>query len=243
MEQDLELIESYLQGTLTVEEQSAVEDRMRNDTAFASRVRLVDEMSKALNTEVADFKKDLEIIEQELKSKKKNSRQNFNYRYLMAAAVSIVALVVASYLIWFQAPTPDRLFSDYFQVPPENITVRASSGSELLRAALQAYNQQDYQSAVSGFEQVLANEPENEGVLFYSGICYLALEQPQDARNRFHILQKFESGEYLTAAQWFLGLTYLKLNDIDKARDILSALHEKGAGKYAADAGQLLKEL
>ena len=241
MEKDLEIIENYLAGNLEAAQKAQVENRIDKDPSFAQKVSLVKETSEVLKIDVAGFRKDLATIEEEFATNRWSIRRFFKENsYLMAAAIALIAMVGVSYLIWFQNPPTSELFAANFQIPPENITTRADLESNALTQGLEAYNEQNYLSANEQFAQVLTSDPNNQAVLFYSGICHLTLSEEQQAIDKFEKIIASGTGEYLTAAKWYLGLTYLKLQDIPQSKVVLEELYQSESGTYEARAGDLL---
>ena len=241
MEQDLALIDEYLHGNLSPEERVKVDRRIKQDPVFANRVRIIRDSEIAMSHDIEGFKNDLKEIDSNFRSIKSQSDLVLNKSsYLLAAAATIISLVFAGYLIWFQNPTPDRLYAVNFQIPAENITVRAGGMDDTLSAALQAYQEADYGQAVLLFEQVLKTKPDYQGVIFYAGICYLSVDKDQEARDKFQKVLALEPKEYHSAARWYLGLTFLKIDELEHAKDVLQQLYESKSGNYSKDAGRLL---
>jgi tetratricopeptide (TPR) repeat protein len=241
VEKDLETIENYLAGTLEAAQKAQVENRIDTDPSFAQKVSLVKETRDVLKIDVEGFRKDLETIEEEFAANRWSIHQFFKENsYLMAAAVALIAVVGVSYLIWFQNPPTSELFAANFQIPPENITTRADLESNALSKGLRAYSEENYLSANEQFEQILTTDPNNQAVLFYSGICHLTLSEEQQAIDKFERIITDGPGEYLTAAKWYLGLTYLKLEDLLRSKVVLEELYQSESGTYAARAGDLL---
>ena len=71
MEQDIELIEKYLADQLSAEERTQVETRLQHDTAFAERMKLIEQTQKALTSDVDLFRADLDDVYQEYQAAQK----------------------------------------------------------------------------------------------------------------------------------------------------------------------------
>ena len=244
MEQDIELLERYLNGDLHSNEKEEVEERLKSDPTFADRMKILQDSKAAILNPVDDFRNELrQVINEQEQGALVEEKRPFNWRYGIAAALFAIALTFAAYLIMLKPPTADALYADNFNIPPENITVRDQPGDDLLSEALDAYNQDNYQEALGLFQEFLQEDPQHQGVMFYSGICQLVLDQNEQALVTFQNISTQQTGEYLTAAQWYLGLTYLKLDHLDQAKATLGDLHRAGNGNYSRDAGILLEKI
>ena len=107
---------------------------------------------------------------------------------------------------------------------------------------MEAYNRGDYQQALRGFDLVLADSVEDYGVIFYSGICMLILDQPDASISRFQKIPK-AAASYYAPATWYLAMSHLKQDRVEDAKTILQDLASTHTGKYGKDARQLLREL
>ncbi len=245
MEQEIELIENYLAGTLSESERKETEQRLQNDPKFAERVTLIQDMRQAVNSPVEDFRNDLREEFDAYQSRHQTERTPspfFERPYLIAASVLLLVGLFAIYMVFLKSPSPQQLYASNFSPPPENITIRNDDVADTeLQLALKAYNDQQYTVALNHFDKTSRTIPENEAVLFYSGICHLALEESEAAGERFQ--QILQSSNYGTAAQWYLGLSYLQIGKSDKAKTVFEALAKASQSNYAKKAEYILQNL
>lgn len=241
MEKDIELIENYLAGHLSDDDRLAVEERIAAEPEFASRFEIIKGSYIALNPEVQALENDLQSIYQDFK--KASTSGGWRMSYTIAASVLVITLAFLGYFLWVQNPGPESLYISYLEIPANNIATRGEAGKEALIRGMEAYDQQDYQLALDQLQEVLKDQPTHDGAIFYSGICQLTLAQDQNALDSFKSFDRLTSSEYYTPAQWYLGLVYLKMEDIQSAKQVLTKLQQSGNGKYAVQAEELLREL
>ncbi|GJM30129.1 MAG: hypothetical protein DHS20C17_27640 [Cyclobacteriaceae bacterium] len=242
MEQDIKLIEDYLNGDLSPEDRSMVSNRLKEDSVFARRFEIIRGSQLALDPEIELFESDLKSVQNEYQSASETLTW-WRKSYGVAAVLLIVSTTFLGYLFWFQNPSSESLYLSYLEAPPNNISVRGQLTDEQLIEAMEAYDQQNYALALEHLQQVLEVEPDHYGALFYTGVCYLLLEQYQSSLSLFQSLTKTDSNEYYTAAKWYLSLNLLKLDQIAKAKSELQQLQQMENGNYSRLAEKLLNEI
>jgi tetratricopeptide (TPR) repeat protein len=243
-ENDIDIIENYLTGKLSAEAQKEVEDRLLTDREFAQRVEIFKTLPHLVSEESHDFRNELEGIYQEYRKENSAARTISRRTFLMAASLALLISVIGI-LIWLlpASLTPQEMYATHFTVPADNITVRNDQEtSSTLQSAMEAYNEQDYASAVTQFENILRNNAYNVPVLFYSGISYLVLGENDKAVQNLQKVSQTEDAAYALTARWYLGLAYLKQDNIEQAREIFSSLKESGSS-YANKADTILQQL
>jgi len=242
VEQDIELIEKYLADQLSPAERTQVEERLQQDAQFARRMELIAQTRQAVDSEVDLFREDLDKAFEEYQATQKPSISFYQSPRLIAASILLLLGVGLGYFLLQSSNDPQELYTAYFQVPQENLTVRDDSSNGQLNMALEAYNQGNYQQALERFNLVLADSAEDYGVLFYSGICMMMLDQPDASINRLKQVPE-AAASYHAPATWYLAMNHLKKNQVQETKTILQGLAATHTGKYGKDARQLLKKL
>jgi tetratricopeptide (TPR) repeat protein len=104
-------------------------------------------------------------------------------------------------------------------------------------AAFQLYNQRDYKEAIVNFKYTLVNNPEDNEVNFYLGICMLLTNEPRNAIREFNlILNESENDSLINEAKWYKALALIKLDRIPQAKRLLGELSSE-------DSKKLLEEI
>lgn len=290
---DLELIESYLDKTMTNEEKLLFEERLKNEEELSSLYKemiwvipgIRKSARKNLKAELASYANDipnysdykletdidlekdfgLEIAENTLNVSARNEHLaesksfQFNWSYAVAAAVT---LLLASIFLFFNQTKPEQAFNlAYYEVgegaykfleDAENPSVSRGEpvSQESLNAVQQAYlsyQNFNYSNAIENFETAKKELGKNDAkFLFYLGNAYLANNQPQKAIDTFDELLSLDGNlnkEYVSKAKWYQALSYLKNEELEKAKSIFEDLSNNSTDSYKEKSLQLLEEI
>jgi tetratricopeptide (TPR) repeat protein len=114
----------------------------------------------------------------------------------------------------------DKLYLSYYS--PYEVSGTNRSGNEgevsLQVKAMQKFEQKDYEGAIKIFDEMKTNDKTNLSSNFYKGIAYLEMNKPNEAIKSLEIVIKNENNELIADAEWYLGLAYLKANDLINAK-------------------------
>lgn len=242
-EQDIDLIEQYLRGELAAKEAGDVRRRLAEDKAFAELYEDLRYIEKGLQH--AELSRALGVIQEAeaAASGAEPGRTALGWRLWLPIAASATLLVVAAWFFLTKATEPEELFAEYFEVYPnvEAPIYRDSSASDSLPTkdlAFRRYADDDFEGAIELFESIAAPD---EGTRFYLGMSYLANNNPQQAAAIWEPLSK-EAEDYTTQIQWYLALAWLKLDEVEKAKEVLGALAQSGTA-YEERSKAILKAL
>jgi len=238
-----ELIERYLEGSLSSDELEQFEQLKANDPNFRKEVAFHLGLEKAISEENRmEFKNKLKGFEKSSPLKKGSTKSWW-------AAAAVLLLAASSYFLWLQGtPSNEKLFAQNFE-PYRNIEqpiVRGdqgqSSGSEtdLKTAAFMAYESGDFKEAISLFSELFTTKNESYA-LFYGANAHLA--EGHSVKGIALLTQYLENpGRLKDKAQWYLALAYLKEGNLSEVRERLQKIIDaKGYGH--PQATKILKRL
>jgi TolA-binding protein len=174
--------------------------------------------------------------------KKSYSRRLFvQYISLSAAAIFGVFILIRTLL---PASNPENLFNSYYRpfdaVSPVTRSIN-NTESDNYSSAINSYKTGDYQSALTGFDLVLSKEPSSGQARFLLGLSQIALENYSPAISLLLDVAN-SSGEYAKEAKWYLGLSYLKTNNPQKAQECFEYL-ARSDGFYRERSEKILRRL
>ena len=230
-EKDIELIEKYFNGELTQDEMTEVDRRLASDNALG-KLRdetqdLIDGIQYSARNESL---KTMQAIEESLPpfEAEANIVPLYKKPWVLGVAASISIVLLGTYFFLQQPASEQDLFTQHFEVYPNIIapTVRGTESVESLKQ--RTYYQYDlghYQEALELLQQLPADEDEGAAYL-YSGICYLMLEDYESAIHSFEEYKQSGFDLFLPQVIWYLGLTYLKLDDLETARKVWAEIPE-----------------
>jgi tetratricopeptide (TPR) repeat protein len=261
-----ELIDKYLDGKLNQEEKSAFEQKLHTETALAEQVALQkkiiagikstsranlfqmlqeeDAKMPAYQPEVETENETENIVanKTEAKTITLNSASN-RQMYYWAAAV-ILLLLVPVFFFLEKTNSSNDIFASYFS-PYPNQEVTTGDSSTLPAQAMQHYGNRNYANALHIFEKMMGTDTDlaEAEVQFYKGNSHLALEHPKDAITCFEAVLALAPNKYTEEAEWYLALSYVKINEEKKAEVLLKKVAADDEHPYKKDAQDLLKKL
>lgn len=182
-------------------------------------------------------------------------------RQKMALAASFLLLVSVG--LWFFMGQNDtkisgneQVFDDAF-APHDNLAYRSTRSARRvgddekiddklnnLQKAFVCYDGQNYNRALQFFDlpDVVQQFP-TDSLNLYKAICFLKLDKPDQALISLKTVENTPNSALLQAGQWYSALTYLKINDVQKAKELLIAIQHRKENAYTKKAGKLLEEL
>lgn len=185
-----------------------------------------------------NFKNELEAELQEKYNiiKKTETRKSiFTLNKLwFSAAAAIILVLVSVYFINLNLSNVDvNQLAMETKMRHPGISKGISDNSDNLHNAISAFNKEDWQKAISGFELESSTDIESQ---FFLGLSYFYNKQYQKSSE---ILSKpiLENSLYKEEVNWFLGLSFYLSNDRSKAKGILSRIK---AGEWQYDNAQKL---
>jgi TolA-binding protein len=217
---NLEQIDNYLSGKLSRKEKKTFEELLSNDTGLRKeleQIRLLKNIIKVKGRE--ELKNRLNNIHDKILNKKisEPSRKS-----------SLNELL-------------DSIFYKYFNVYESLSVARSSKKESIYDLAIKAYNEENYSKAVKLFKKILKDSQKNPSVLFYCGISLLELGKHNEAKNKFMKIIKLSDNPFIEKAEWYLGLSYLKGYNVDKAIKVFEGI-DKDNSDYRT-ARNILKKL
>jgi len=232
---DLDLVREYVNGTLPEEQLKALEERLKQDQTFAEEF----EHQKELVESVVLFNRTQlkQQLSSEDKSGQKSSTLGSGGRRWWLAAASLVLMVVAGYFLLWDQVDNEQLFSEYYQ-PYYNVLADNQRSGNGVSNAMKWYDQGDYTKALESLNNE-SIDAEGRLISFYKGICYLELNQIDQAESVFTNLKQQPDFELHQAAHWYLGLSYLKGGNLVDAKNVFKELADK-KGPYQQRAQQVL---
>ena len=245
---DIEWIERYLDRSLSPEEMKVLEKRLEEEPDLRSKYQ--EHLQLIQGIRYAHLRERLEQLKTLEQSKlndltggeERSIRLIPNWKPLAAAAALLVA--VASILfIYNRAPLTDRLFAEHFEPfdsPGPGLTRGQGEGTLTWKQkGYEAYDNGRYEEAIESFRK--SQEENHDAIVdLCMGNSYLKLEQYDKAEKVFESMLK-DHDDLVTQANWYLSLTYVKEQKLERARATLWGISKSST--YGVKARKLLKEL
>ncbi|GCC52771.1 hypothetical protein SanaruYs_30100 [Chryseotalea sanaruensis] len=241
MQENLDIVERYLEGNLSEQERTAFEERLLHDEMLRLQV---DDM-KVIRAGIMLASRNatlqsLKQLENTLPSIETKVISFWSNTWLQAAAVLLIGIV--AYVLWPVNSIEQKLFATHFEVYPNVIspTVRGGEANDsTLRAkAFRAYDQKKYEEAIELFLNI---SEKDEGILFYLGNCYLANGQVEKALPVFEkVLNEYDIFD--EQAEWYLAVCFLKMEERERATQALKKVVARNSA-YKEKAQTILDKL
>jgi len=138
------------------------------------------------------------------------------------------------------------LFAEYFE-PFDNLVLPVNrSDSDVtnlnsLQNAFINYEAGNYEKAVRIFESIPADSLLNLDYKFYLSLSYMGTTETAKALPILEDLSKNDNFRFTKQSQWYLALAYLKMEEIEKAKEVF--LNIKGEHPFKDEAAEILKIL
>ena len=183
-----------------------------------------------------------------------NSRRNNKWLYAIAASV---ALLAAAWWVFNNRTTTEvdtnSLYANYYKTE-KNITNdllinigqdggggQLTTREENLRYALDQFSHGAFENAEKYFSELNVEFPNDPLIVFYNGLCQMELENYDSAINFLNKAVE-NNTDYTDAAQWYLGLSYLKNNQINEAIGLFEKIANDNSSVFQKNAKEILKE-
>jgi tetratricopeptide (TPR) repeat protein len=214
-------IEQFLANEMTSAEKAAFKKELLTDQDLAEELKLSEFIDSAI------IRDDILELRWKLISASKANNEitsgipfiHMNTRKWWFAAASVLlvcTLGVTLYLLTSRNISNDALFNEYYN--SKNI-VDQTRGDENIVEAVIKFQQKDYERASRLFRGILDKDNSNIAVWFYFGISSIETKKYENSINAFTTIINQNDNLYVEHAEWYLGLCYLKNNQVKKAAD------------------------
>lgn len=234
-------IDRYVTDQMDEQERIVFEQRMREHVELAESVHLHRDVLDGIAFHFAS-----ELKQTLIQSDQKRSKSRL--KTYLAVAAGIVLLIGAGMAYYFmnmpQNQNSDGPFSAYFEPYPSIIAPTTPSSSDsLYLEVMQEYEAGHYQNAIAGFSKMIEDKPANDQLVFYRGVSYLGTGQANMAAKDFQtVIDAKEDPKFYKPAYWYLGLSQLKMDSIDQARETFQKVANEN-GNMSDQAKEILQDI
>lgn len=253
-----EWIEAYLNGELKGEELQKIEQKLQTDTEFATEVAQNKDLETMLTSfEIENWRQHAKKILEEKKAKPtpsikpiKEAKPRNNLKYLWRVAAVLFLIAGLTYLfVPRQSVAPEQLAMTYFEQTESSIYSGIERGEnpvnaddQLLNTAHQQYQEHNYQQVITTLTKVSIDSPFYPESTLLSGLCYMHLNQQNQAIQNFQTVTTHPNTLSQEEAEWLLALAYLQKGEIETAKKQLQTI-QRAKGGFSKQATALLGKL
>lgn len=229
------LIQKYYKKELTSEEKVVFDDLLKNDTDFKKEVQFYQDLNLAIKAEERiSLKKELQVLD----AVKKVSL----FSRIMIVASLVLLLSVGSYFIFKDKTMSNQeLFTTNFE-PYRNVMHPVIRGEDSLTEVEKAFVFYENGNFSKFIEIIKKANVKSIDYDFYLANAYLVENNPKEAILILENYVKNKEVKFSTKAHWYLGLSYLKLEQIKNAKSEFELV--KNSGDFRKEKTiKLLKQL
>ncbi|MDC8002939.1 hypothetical protein POV27_02690 [Aureisphaera galaxeae] len=232
-----ETIEGYLNGSLPDSERMEFERQLENDPTLQQNVE--DIKTLLIGVESAVLQDRMESFHEELPKDRpqapepqvQRSRRNWYYGFGIAASI---ALAAALYFTPLGDDPNQSLFENYFEPDPGLPTTMGSTNDFDFYEAMVDYKKGDYTMAITKWE-ALPEGTKGDTLTYFLGMAHLANRNETKAISYLEPLSQKTNPAFANETRYYLGLAYLKQDDVANAKKELAASGTEGALKILAE--------
>ncbi len=237
-DKDIEFIERFFNLELSEEELQVFEERIDTEPDFAAKldtykesIDLVEEKHATQNEKLRSNRWKQILIEKE----KETKVININWKWIGGIAASLVlAFFGWQYTNHNQHQDLDVLIADSWS---KNIgldyrmmrSANQDSLQKIILTAFDAYEAKNYEEAIAVLEQFDSKTLYYEDALLIKALSLHKEGNTTNALETLKALSQFPTKKKAKVAEWYLGLIYLDLEDIEEAKKYLELPNNKNS--------------
>jgi tetratricopeptide (TPR) repeat protein len=245
MEKSFSMLEDFLDGNLSSDELNLLLKDLESNKELASEMILRLEVNQVIKDKgflELQSKLEMQLNNTENNSALLNLGREFLKTWQLAAASFALVLVVGGlwYILSNKPYSTEKLVTKYYKPAHPILQIRSAEAhnENALAQAFNYYKDNDFNNALKYFKSI-----ENQTTArFYSGVCYIELEQYENAIESFSYIINDNDNLFVEQANWYLGLIYLMDNQKSKAIDQFEKISSDD-NFYSAQANDILKYL
>jgi tetratricopeptide (TPR) repeat protein len=204
-----ERIEDYFERQLSESEKEQFEKDLKTNPELAESVAfylLVKQTAKDAAREKTLAERHTEWQSQRVGSSKTITRKLVAYA---AAAIILFAFGLGWYFLNPRTSDREQLANAYVKQNFSTLSVQMDGHADTLQQALDAYNEGKYQTALSGVESVLKQDPQNAEGQKMAGIIALKLKNYDKAIAYFHQLGE-QKGLFSNPGKFYEAIAHIQ---------------------------------
>ena len=220
-EKEFERIEKYLMGNLSPNELHQFELELQDDSNLQAKVEEVKYLLKGIET--ASLKSQLNQFHEELVPSKEISKSASTQSRAPIYAIAAVFVALLGLFLFFNTESEsEKLFAKHFVPDPGLPTTMGTTDNFKFYDGMVNYKQEDFKTALDKWNPLLEKNPKNDTLRYFIGVAYLANGDDQKAITDLERLLNSEPKSFKNETAFYLGMAYLKLDNIEKARKYLT---------------------
>lgn len=239
-ETELDLIQKYLDNSLSEDERTQFDTLLDTSEAFANEVRFQKNLLNHLKADQKAERKAAMLSDFRQIQDASGFEKTINYNIIWYSAAAII-LLAFSYFTWFYQGSSDReeVFLSYYQPYSGFVISRGEDSS--YHEGIRAYGKGDYEQALSYLLAIEKTDSTGPQLSLLIGNCYLSLNKTEKSIQWFNEITDQENLLMVSNRDWYTALALLRSGDTKSARDILQKIIDVES-YYSAEAKAIIGE-
>ncbi|HEY9115888.1 MAG TPA: hypothetical protein VIN10_14410 [Bacteroidales bacterium] len=229
-QQDFERIEAYILKKMPEKERKEFEKEILSNAGLKKEIEIQREMMLAV--EAGEMKNRLDSIHQKVTERKSITRW-------LAVAASIIIFISVGYWMLNKPDKAERLFAANMTVDPGLPVPMSATNNYVFYDAMVDYKSGKYEVAISKWEPLLAQNPENDTLNYFVGAAFFNQEKFEQSIPYYEKVAGQSESSFAGKSEWYLALDFLKLKDFER----LNKLAQESKTDYAAQIKELNQKL
>lgn len=209
-----EQIEAYLLDSMTTEERSRFETQLAADPSLQKELELQRQLLAIVS---------VESFNAAPKSAPTQTAKITSISKWYWAAAAVLIFITGFWFFQNQTATPQKLANQYFSPDPGLPVTMSSSSQYQFYDGMVSYKEADYEKAIAIWKSIATTNRLSDTLQYFIGLAYLNRDHYNDALQQLLPLAEGNS-KWKEKASWYLSLTYLKLNQPQKAKKWLQTI-------------------
>jgi tetratricopeptide (TPR) repeat protein len=218
-QQEWEEIENYLSGEMEAAEHEAFRAKLSDDPLLREKLKEVQLTTTGIRE--AGLTEKIKEWNQEADRTKITFIPERKLKTMWLAAASIILVAVTAFF-WFNKETQgEKLYAQYYEADPGLATAMSVSDNYDFNRGMIDYKTGKYTEAINAWRPLLANQPGNDTLHYFTGLSFLALNESDSAVHHLQQTIAAERSNLLNEARWYLALAFLKKDKIKEAEPLI----------------------
>ncbi|WEK35051.1 MAG: hypothetical protein P0Y53_21390 [Candidatus Pseudobacter hemicellulosilyticus] len=227
MEETLDYIDSYFNGTPAAAEKAAFEERVSTDPAFAEAVAFYLSARQTVQAELQEQQRARhQQWYQDLKAAQPRPSVVRRLQPWISIAAAACLLIVLGWQFFFTGTSPQKLADNYIEQSLHTLPVTMGGRADSLQQGLDAFNKQDYARAETIFQALTQQDQPDADAFRYLGIVYLTSSRYDLALQQFNTLSS-TPGLHANPGPFYKAITLMKRStgdDLQQAKALLQMI-------------------
>ena len=228
-QEDFELIEGYLDGSLDPEKAEEIRVRILSNNDFAARVAEISDLQ--LGVQIAALASKLDSFHTEITTQERQVpvRKLTTFQFWGVAASFFLLITAGMWWMMDRKSPGEELYRAYYQVDPGLVTSMSGEENYEFDRGMVDYKSGEYAKSLEFWKPLLEQFPANDTLLYFVSLDYLHLGLSEEAKKLLERVIEDNNSQFVPDANWYLGLVLVKEGRFNDAIPYLEASQKLAA--------------